>query len=122
MTADRVLAASRLVRKGAIFPLDLPFGSIAPALAKNRGVPRHSVLHRPSSGSFDDVYDNFYPQASSQWDSLAHVGYAPGQFYNGATEEDIQTGSRNTIEHWSRHGIAGRALARALPWVWRSLS
>ena len=115
ITADRVLAASRLVRKGAIFPLDLPFGSIAPALAKSRGVPRHSVLHRPGTGSFDDVYDNFYPQASSQWDSLAHVGYAPGQFYNGATEEDIQSGSRNTIEHWSRHGIAGRAVVLDIP-------
>jgi hypothetical protein len=115
MTADRVLAASRLVRRGALFPLDLPFGSIAPALAKNRGVPRHSMLHRPGTGSFDDVYDNFYPQASSQWDSLAHVGYAAGQFYNGATEEDIQSGSRNTIEHWSRHGIAGRAVVLDIP-------
>jgi hypothetical protein len=115
MTADRVLAASRLVRRGAVFPLDLPIGSIAPALSKYRGVPRHSVLHRPGTASFDDVYDNFYPQGSSQWDSLAHIGYAPGQFYNGATEDDIESGSRNTIEHWSRHGIAGRAVVLDIP-------
>ena len=46
------------------------------------------------------VYDNFYPQASSQWDSLAHVGYAPDQMYNGVTESEVLAGTRNTIDHW----------------------
>src|SRR3974390_2041968 len=51
-------------------------------------------------GGFDDVYDNFYPQASSQWDSLAHIGYAPDQMYNGVTESEVLAGTRNTIDHW----------------------
>jgi kynurenine formamidase len=110
MTPERIAAAARLVAKGQVFPLDMPLGSIDPGLARTRGVPRHRVLHRPGTFGFDDVYDNFYPQASSQWDSLAHVGYAPDQMYNGATEADVLAGRRNTIDHWARHGIAGRAV------------
>jgi len=110
MTPEKIAAAARLVRKGQVFPLDLPLGSIAPALATYRGEPRHQVLHRAGTIGFDDVYDNFYPQASSQWDSLAHIGYAPDEFYNGATEDEIIAGTRNTIDHWARHGMAGRAV------------
>jgi kynurenine formamidase len=110
MTPERIAAAARLIRRGQVFCLDLPLGSISPALAGNRGVPRHQVLHQPGSLGFDDVYDNFYPQASSQWDSLAHVGYAPDQMYNGATEQEVLAGTRNTVDHWARHGMAGRAV------------
>jgi hypothetical protein len=115
LTPERVVAAARLVRTGRMFPLDMPLGSVAPALARYRGAPRHTVLHRPGSVSFDDLYDNFYPQCSSQWDSLGHVGYAPGEFYNGATEAEVQAGTRNTIDHWARHGIAGRAVLLDIP-------
>jgi kynurenine formamidase len=110
LTRERVAAAARLVRSGHVFPLDMPLGSIRPALARTRGAPRHTVLHQPGTASFDDVYDNFYPQCSSQWDSLGHIGYAADAFYNGATEADILSGARNTIDHWARHGIAGRAV------------
>jgi kynurenine formamidase len=110
LTPERIAAAARLVVRGQVFPLDLPLGSVNPALARSRGAPRHTVLHDPGSVGFDDLYDNFYPQCSSQWDSLGHVGYAPDEFYNGATEADVQSGARNTIEHWARHGLAGRAV------------
>jgi kynurenine formamidase len=109
-TPDKIVAAARLIRKGAVFPLDAPVDAIAPPLAASRGIVRHRVLHAPGTFGFDDVYDNVYPQVSSQWDSLAHVGYAPDAFYNGATEDDILAGRRNTIEHWARRGIAGRAV------------
>ncbi len=115
LTPERVAAAARLVRTGRMFPLDMPLGSVAPALASSRGTPRHTVVHRPGTAGFDDLYDNFYPQASSQWDSLGHVGYAPDEFYNGATEADVATGARNTVDHWARHGIAGRAVLLDIP-------
>ena len=115
LTPERVAAAARLVRSGRTFPLDLPLGAVAPALARGRGTPRHTVLHRQGSAGFDDVYDNLYPQAASQWDSLAHVGYAPDEFYNRATEADILSGERNTVDHWARHGIAGRAVLLDVP-------
>jgi kynurenine formamidase len=110
MTPERIAAAARLVRRGQVFGLDAPLGLFEPTLAKFRGNPRHRVLHRAGTAGFDDVYDNFYPQAGSQWDSLAHVGYGPDQMYNGATEADVLAGRRNTIDHWARHGIAGRAV------------
>ena len=110
MTPERIAAAARLVRRGQVFCLDMPLGSIAPALAMFRGAPRHHILHQPGTAGFDDVYDNFYPQACSQWDSLAHVGYAPDQMYNGVTEQEVLAGARNTIDHWARHGLAGRAV------------
>lgn len=114
-TPERVVAAARLVRKGAVFPLNAPLGAFDPAIAAGRGVPRQHVLHAPGSLGFDDVLDNFYPQASSQWDSLGHVGYAADAFYNGATEAEVASGRRNTIDHWARRGIAGRAVLLDLP-------
>ena len=110
LTPERAAAAARLVRKGAVFSLNAAVDAFEPAIAGNRSAPRHAVTHVPGSFVFDDVYDNFFPQASSQWDSLGHVGYCPDAFYNGATEEDVRTGRRNTIDHWARKGIVGRAV------------
>ena len=110
LTPERVVAAARLIRKGAVFPLDAPVDAFSPPIAVTRGAPRHHLLHVPGTFAFDDVYDNFFPQGSSQWDSLAHVGYAPDAFYNGANEQDVIAGRRLTMEHWARHGIAGRAV------------
>jgi kynurenine formamidase len=110
LTPQRVAAAAKLVRRGQVFPLDMPIGSVSPALARSRGAPRHTIVHQAGSAGFDDLYDNFYPQGASQWDSLAHVGYTPDEYYNGATESDILSGARDTIDHWARHGIAGRAV------------
>lgn len=109
-TPERVLEAARLIRRGALFPLDAPVDTFNPPIAATRGVPRHRILHAPGTFGFDDVLDNFFPQGSSQWDSLGHVGYAPDMFYNGATEDDVANGRRNTIDHWARRGIAGRAV------------
>jgi kynurenine formamidase len=110
LTPERVLDAARLVRRGAVFALNAPVDAFEPSVAGGRGSPRHHVLHTAGAIGFDDVYDNFFPQGSSQWDSLGHVGYAPDTFYNGATEQDVASGRRNTIEHWARRGIAGRAV------------
>ena len=58
----------------------------------------------------DDVYDKFFPQSSSQWDALAHVAYAPGEFYNGLTSDQMIAEGRNGIDHLARRGIAGRGV------------
>lgn len=111
-TAESVVGAARLVRKGAVFALNAALDAVDPPLDADRGVPRHRLLHKPEPGleDLDDVYDNFYPQASSQWDSLAHIAYAPGVFYNGAGDEDVLEGRRNTIDHWARRGIVARGV------------
>jgi kynurenine formamidase len=110
VTPASIADASRLIRKGSVFPLDAPIDAFSPPIAAGRGIPRHRILHTPGGLGFDDVLDNFFPQGSSQWDSLGHIGYGPNAFYNGATEEDVAAGRRNTIEHWARRGIVGRAV------------
>jgi kynurenine formamidase len=104
-----------LVRRGASFPLDLPLGAFSPPLNSARGNPRHHVIAQPGGIGFDDVWDNYFPQAGSQWDSLAHIGYTRDIYYNGVTADQILSGERNTVEHWARHGIIGRAIVLDMP-------
>ena len=108
-TPERVAAAARLVRTGEVYSLNAPVEVPAPALF-GRGPLRHTLITIERRASFDDKLDNFYPQASSQWDSLAHVAYDADQFYNGASSEDITVRARNTIGHWAERGIAGRGV------------
>jgi len=107
LTPERVLAAARLVRTGRVFSLNLDLEQPDPPLSGRRAL-RHTIGR--DAVSTDDVYDDFFPQRSSQWDSLCHVGHPEFGFYNGCRPEDI-TGrprSRNGIDNWARRGITGR--------------
>ena len=108
-TPSRIAAAARLIRTGEVFSLNASLDALDPPLF-GRGAVEHTVVPFPGQSSFDDKLDNYFPQASSQWDSLAHVGYGSDQFYNGALAADITSKARNTIDHWARRGIAGRAV------------
>ena len=87
------------------FALNAEVACFSPPLF-DRTATVHRVIEVPGDPGLDDALDNFNPQASSQWDSLAHVPYAPDTFYNGATLEDVLRGGRNTVDHWARRGIA----------------
>ena len=109
-TPDRIAEAARLVQRGAMFPLnwqlELPWPPVY-----GRGEIRHTIVSfPPDDWGHDDWYDNYYPQASSQWDALTHVGVGGGVFYNGVTKDQVtgKPGTRNGVEHWARRGIAGR--------------
>jgi hypothetical protein len=108
-TPDRVLDAAKLVRSGEVFALNAAVDAITPPMF-GRDAMRHTVIGADDGSGFDDRLDSFNPQSSSQWDSLGHVGFAPGVFYNGATAQDVGKGRRNTIEHWARRGIVGRGV------------
>jgi kynurenine formamidase len=108
-TPDRVAAAGRLIRNGEVYSLNAPVNVPEPPLFR-RGVVRHTLITNESRAFFDDKLDNYYPQGSSQWDSLAHVAYGADQFYNGVTAEDVTVRARYTIGHWAERGIAGRAV------------
>jgi kynurenine formamidase len=112
MTPEVVVNAARVIKSGEVFPLNAPVDLFAPALTHTRGVPRHvrSVRHLDALTGMDDVYDNFYPQASSQWDALCHASYALDVFYNGLSSAAIRDEGRIDISHWARRGIAGRAV------------
>jgi kynurenine formamidase len=108
-TEDTVLAAAGLVRRGAVFSLNAPQNLLTPPLFR-RGAIRHTLFGRERAVGYDDAYDNYYPQASSQWDALAHVAYKRDVYYQGATADEIAEQHRNTIEHWARRGIVGRGV------------
>lgn len=108
-TPERVRGAADLVRSGEVFGLNAPIDAIDPPMFGRRAAV-HTVVDEGTGCDFDDRLDDFNPQASSQWDSLAHVGASPDVFYNGATAEEVRQGRRNGIEHWARRGIVGRGV------------
>ena len=111
LTPARVAAAAKLARKGAVFSLDLPLHLPDPPLF-NRGRYEHHIERFEQGMGHDDYLDNFYLQASSQWDSLAHVGHPRHGLYNGVQPDEVTgaEGSKNGIDAWARRGIAGRGL------------
>lgn len=115
LTEDKVAHAASLVRRGRTFSLDYPLGTFDPPLNLNRGNVRHRVFQQPGGIGHDDVIDNYFPQAGSQWDSLAHIGYTREHYYNNATVDDIEAGRRNSIQNWAQTGIAGRGVVLDIP-------
>ena len=108
LTPKRVAAAAKLVRKGTVFPLNLRIDRPDPPLY-GRGAPQHHVT--AGANGRDDYIDNFWPQASSQWDSLRHIRHPRDGFYNGTKDQDIvEGGGRLGIENMARRGIAGRGV------------
>jgi kynurenine formamidase len=108
-TPERIVQAMHRVERGEVFCLSAPIDLFNPPFFGQRTPPRHTLLPG-GPRAFDDVLDNFYPQASSQIDGLGHVGAADGRFYGGASAEDVASGRRNSIDVWARKGIIGRGI------------
>ncbi|MCI0814833.1 MAG: cyclase family protein, partial [Chloroflexi bacterium] len=110
LTPERVAAAAGLVRKGAVFPLNLRIDRPDPPLY-GRGRVRHTITGE-GSDSRDDHLDSFWPQASSQWDGLRHIRHPEYGFYNGVRDDEIVAGDGGKlgIEKMARRGIAGRGV------------
>jgi len=71
LTPERVKQAAGFIRSGRVFALNLPINIPDPPIF-TRG--KHSHTIKQFNGFIlDDYLDNFYPQASSQWDALCHV-------------------------------------------------
>jgi kynurenine formamidase len=110
LTPERVAAAARLAQRGQVFALNWELELPDPPLF-DRVSLQHTIKRRRQN-VFDDVYDNFNTQISSQWDGLRHCGHRQYGFYNGVTEEQFanEAGGPLGIEHWARRGIAGRGV------------
>ncbi len=112
LTPDRVVAATSSIRTGKVFALNLPINIPDPPLF-TRGKHTHTVKIFPGAEFvLDDFLDNFYPQASSQWDALAHVKHPVHGAYNGIPDIEItgRGGTRLGIDNLARRGIAGRGV------------
>jgi kynurenine formamidase len=112
LTPERVVAAAASIRTGKVFALNLPITIPDPPLF-TRGKHTHVVKIFPNAPYvLDDYLDNFYPQASSQWDALAHVKHPEFGAYNGIPDREItgRGGKRLGIDNLARRGIAGRGV------------
>ena len=99
LTPERAVDAAGLVRRGAVFALNLEQELPDPPLF-GRQAPRHEVL---GEGGHDDVL-TFNTQSSSQWDGFRHVQHPVHRHYNGVADED------HGMAHWAARGLAGRAV------------
>lgn len=122
VTAEKVAAASRLVRKGLVFSLALPLDSQGPMNGSyGRINPVHVMLqdggdiasgaqdHLPTLRYTDDAA-YLVLQSSTQWDALAHI-YYDGKMYNGYGTEQVNSGGalKNSITN-----IKDRAVGRGV--------
>lgn len=107
LTEERVRSAAQLVRRGAVFPLGWRLELPDPPMFGRRPL-RHVTTVFPNGT--DDHYDDFYPQGSSQWDALSHIGYPGLGFYGGRPADLVGNPATNPlgVDWWARRGIAGR--------------
>lgn len=107
--AGSVRLAAGLVRTGQTFALGLPQNFFDPPLVAERRAARHVIRTSPTGA--DDKYDDFYPQASSQWDALRHYRHPKYGAYNGilpgAIGDDDDTLSISLL---ARRGIVARGV------------
>ncbi|MGH7932746.1 MAG: cyclase family protein, partial [Candidatus Binataceae bacterium] len=110
LTPERVREAAGSIIEGRVFALNLPINIPDPPIF-TRGKHTHTIKQY-SSFILDDYLDNFYPQASSQWDALCHVKHPKLGAYNGIPDSEITGygGTKLGIDNLARRGIAGRGV------------
>ncbi|HEY4608687.1 MAG TPA: cyclase family protein [Ilumatobacteraceae bacterium] len=101
LTPEKLVAAARLVERGAVFALNWSADLPNPPLFGRSGY-RHEVLDL--SAGHDDVLHGWNTQSSTQWDGFRHIRNVPNGFYDGVPDAD------HGMHHWARRGIAGRAV------------
>jgi kynurenine formamidase len=108
LTPQALVRAAGEVRRGVMFPLGLPTTEPDPPILGRGRLRQHRVPL--DGGGFDDYYDAFYPQASSQWDALSHVEHPAHGFYQGYDVAAVTDPAHPAlgIEQWATRGIAGR--------------
>jgi hypothetical protein len=108
VTPQRVARAASEVVTGEVVRLDLPLDVPDPPLFGRRPY-RHEVFAL-NRHEMDDRLDDFHPQGSTQWDALGHVRAREHGYWGGRTADPTDGPRPLGIEHWARHGIAGRGV------------
>jgi hypothetical protein len=108
VTPERVARAAASVTTGQMFRLDLPLDVPDPPLF-GRQPYRHRVFAL-NRHEMDDALDDFHPQGSTQWDALGHVRCREHGFWGGRVQDPTDGPNGLGIDHWARHGIAGRGV------------
>jgi kynurenine formamidase len=123
VTPDMLVAASRLVRKGAVFALGIPLDGTGPqtGLWGRRFNPIHMMLQSGTDGilqkreaaglcNYSDDVILLCIQGGTHWDALGHV-FCNDKMYNGydAALADGSGIKRNAIQE-TRNKMAGRGV------------
>lgn len=117
ITPETLVAAARLVRRGAIFDLGIPIDSHGPSALEGRINPVHLMSQAggpqqryPGGIKWADDYIIMPTHSATQWDSFAHVWY-DGELYNGFPEDSVTpVGAKHGAIDAFAKGIAGRGV------------
>ncbi|MEM7253069.1 MAG: hypothetical protein AAF493_16765, partial [Pseudomonadota bacterium] len=123
VTEASTVEAAREIRRGARFNLDLPlhmpYALLGGSGFMTRRAPAHALLEENYHSLYirDDKLDEFYLQASSQWDGLTHIGTPQCGFYNGVRPDQLtlDDDTRNGIEHVAELAVATRGVVNDVP-------
>lgn len=108
LTPARVQRAATLVREGTRYDLGIPLDQPNPPLF-GRSPLTHELIAFDET-MFDDKLDDFYPQASTQWDALAHMAHPTLGYYNGFDCDQIRHDKKLGIDNQARAGIVARGV------------
>lgn len=116
ITPERLVAAAKLVKRGAIFDLGIPFDANGPQPGGGRINPVRLMSETgadqdyPGGFHYADDYVFMPLQSASQWDGLAHVHY-DDHLYNGFPSSDVSPhGARHCSIDKMAKGIVGRGV------------
>jgi kynurenine formamidase len=136
ITPELIIRAARLIRRGAVFSLAIPFDSKGPQPGGHalRFNPIHRMtltgsdyasgaLSLPGGVGFSDDVVIMPTHCATQWDALSHC-FVDGKMYNGFDAREISSlGARkNSIDKMAR-GIVGRGVLidmprfKGVPWL-----
>jgi kynurenine formamidase len=120
ITAEDVVNAAKLIRRGKVFALGIPLGPTGPqrGLFGKRWNPIHTMLatgtdalagRQPRLSYADDAI-NMPVQAASHWDSLGHIFY-DDKMYNGHHASNVDSNGLGVlgIEH-AKDKLVGRGV------------
>lgn len=122
ITPEMIVKAARLVRRGAVFSLAIPFDSRGPQINQPRRFnPIHKMIltgpdfttgavKRPGGAGFADDMVIMPLQCATQWDALSHC-FLDGKLYNGydANLVSSEGAKKNGIEKMAR-GVVARGV------------
>jgi kynurenine formamidase len=116
ITPECIVAASQLIKRGAIFDLGIPFDAAGPQPGGGRINPVRLMSETGAGQNFPGAFHYaddyvFMPlQSASQWDGLAHV-YYDDQLYNGFPASDVGPyGAMHCSIDKMAKGIVGRGV------------
>ena len=129
ITPEAIVKAARLVKRGAVFSLAIPFDNQGPQINQPRRFnPIHRMIltgpdfttgavRRPGNVGFADDMVIMPLQCATQWDALSHC-FLDGRLYNGydANLVSSEGARKNGIEKMAR-GVVARGVLLDIPRV-----